>query len=280
MSSQRLAPLRCLYCGEDEEVEVMEIWGREFMLSTCCEGMHQAATEFLNEDPKSAARWLGNLGLSQLIRSDASSSTPDAHISLNEAMQPLAGHRGGLRRVIEADGQLLLDWNLEVEPVPWKKVKTFVKDHHRHCDPPAGWRFGAGVLNGADLLGVVVVGRPVARALDHKRIVEVNRVCIREDLPAGLEWNACSKFYGWAAREAKRRGFEWIITYTLESEAGTSLKAAGWQEAGRTGTKGRSWSSPSRPRANKIVSEDKVRWYRQLVRNPVSSLWDVEPLAA
>jgi hypothetical protein len=242
----------CLFCGEPEVAEVFEVFGpREFMLETCCIGMHEAVTEFLNEDPKAAGRWLGRLGL-------------------NELMRGAPGYSGGVRRVIESCGQLILDWNLEVAPVDWATVKAFVHDHHRHCKRPAGWRFGAGVMNGSDLLGVVVVGRPVARMLDQKRIVEVNRLCIREDLPQGLEWNACSLLYGWAAREAKRRGFERIITYTLASEPGTTLTAAGW--TAESFTPGRRWDSPSRPRGDNTPTEDKVRWCRTLVKNPVSAL--------
>ncbi len=246
-----LAP-ECLFCGEAEVAEVFEVFGpREFMLDTCCHGMHEAVTDFLNDDPKAAGQWLGRTGL-------------------NELMRGVPGCGGGVRRVIESGGQLILDWNLTVAPVDWATAKEFVHDHHRHCKRPAGWRFGAGVMNGSDLLGVVVVGRPVARMLDQKRIVEVNRLCIRQDLPQGLEWNACSLLYGWAAREAKRRGFERIITYTLASEPGTTLTAAGW--TAESYTPGRRWSSPSRPRGDNTPTEDKVRWCRTLVKSPTSRL--------
>lgn len=244
--------LRCLYCNEVERAELLEVWGpREFMLDTCCFGMSEAVSEFLASDPSAAGRWLGKLGINELLRA-------------------VPGCAGGLRRVIEADGQLLLDWNLEVVPIQWAKARDFVQTHHRHCKPPRGWRFGAGLMNGSDLVGVVVVGRPVARMLDHHRIVEVNRLCVRQDLPRGLEWNACSMLYGWAAREAKRRSFERIITYTLDSEAGTSLAAAGWAPDSRT--RGRRWDAPSRPRGDNSPTEDKIRWSRTLVKSPQSVL--------
>ena len=242
----------CLFCGEPEVAEVLEVWGgREFMLDTCCPGMHEAVTEFLNDDPRAAGKWLGGSGL-------------------NQALQSLQGCGGGVRRVIDHGGQMVLDWNLQVVPVKWAVAKSFVRDHHQHCRPPAGWRFGAGVLNGSDLLGVVVVGRPVARMLDQARIVEVNRLCVRRDLPSGLEWNACSLLYGWAAKEARGRGFERILTYTLATEHGTTLTAAGWTPESHTD--GRSWDSPSRPRGDNTPRGDKVRWSRTLVKNPVSAL--------
>jgi hypothetical protein len=247
----------CLFCGEPEVAEVLEVWSsREFMLETCCHGMHEACVEFLNEDPKAAGKWLGSTGLNRVMRS-------------------LQGYGGGVRRVIESDGQLLLDWNLQVSPVKWAVAKAFVRDHHKHCRAPAGWRFGAGVMNGGDLLGVVIVGRPVARMLDQKRIVEVNRLCVRRDLAPGLEWNACSLMYGWAAKEAKARGFERILTYTVAGEPGVTLAAAGWTPESRT--VGRSWDSPSRPRDGETPRGDKVRWSRTLVKNPVSVLRPYQP---
>lgn len=126
-----------------------------------------------------------------------------------------------------------------------------------------GWKFGGGIRNGSELIGVVTVGRPVARAYDaRKYIIEVNRLCVRRDIPSGLAWNACSMAYGYAAREAKKRGYALIVTYTLESEDATTLKAAGWTFDGIT--RGGSRSCPSRPRVDKTSTERKVRWKKVL----------------
>ena len=40
--------------------------------------------------------------------------------------------------------------------------------------------------------------------------------------------NACSALYAACARRAKREGYAKIITFILQSEPGTSLRAAGW----------------------------------------------------
>jgi len=229
------APATCLFCGEPEHLEVLEVFSsHEFLLDTCCVGMHEVATEFLNDDAREAARLLQGRGLEIL---------------------PFAA----ARRVVDHDGQLLLDWNLEVVPVSQRTAKEFVRAHHRHCPkPPAGWRFGAGVTNGPTLLGVIMVGRPVARMLDPATTVEVNRLCIRQDVPSPLRWNACSLLYGWASRQARWRGFRKILTYTLKSEEGTSLRAAGWVP--EKVTEGGSWNTKSRPRKDHAPLEPKVRW--------------------
>lgn len=256
--------LRCMFCGEPEFVRILEVWGgREFMLDACCPSMHEAAVDELNDDPKTAAKWLGNLGCGDDHGSDL-------EVTLPELMRFEPGCVGGLRRVIDHNSQLQLDWNLQVVPVSWRAAKAFVRAHHRHCRPPAGWRFGAAVKNGPDVIAVAIVGRPVARLIDQHRIVEVNRLCVRQDLAPGLEWNACSLLYGWSAREAKKRGFERIITYTLESEAGTTLKAAGWTP--NSHTRGATWDWSGRRRLNPTPTVAKVRWERLLVRNPASVL--------
>ena len=64
--------------------------------------------------------------------------------------------------------------------------------------------------------------------------------------------------YGAAWRAAKALGYRKLITYTLASEEGASLRAAGWEVVGEV--KGRSWNTPSRPRVDKNPAQDKFRW--------------------
>jgi hypothetical protein len=80
-----------------------------------------------------------------------------------------------------------------------------------------------------------------------------------------LRRNVCSKLYAAACKEAKRRGYRVLITYTLESEMGTTLKASGWTEEAR-GCGGGSWNREARPREDKAPTSKKVRWRR--VVNP------------
>ena len=57
-------------------------------------------------------------------------------------------------------------------------VRRFISLHHAHCGIPVTWRFHNAVFNGATLIGVAVVGNPVAPALMGRGILEVNRLCI------------------------------------------------------------------------------------------------------
>ncbi len=226
----------CPYCGELEEIDLLDAWASgEFMFSTCCETAHEAVLHAMEDDPAYRVALLRRLGAESAFGSS-------------------------LRRVAEADGQYLLDFNLDIRPVTLKEAREFVATHHEHNAPPVSWKYGGAIYNGFQRIGVVMVGRPVARMLDATTIVEANRVCVRRDLPAVLRWNACSQLYGWAARQAKTRGFKKIITYTLEDELGTTLRAAGWIPEAKT--RGGSWNRPSRPRHDVAPQCQKIRWAR------------------
>ncbi len=235
-------PPACYFCGEPEEVELFEIWdGRDFQISTCCEGLHEELTREIADDPAFARELLRELGAEDVTGRE-------------------------LRSIADDDYHLVLDWRLEVRPIALADARAFVLEHHAHSAPPVGWRFGAGIWNGEDLVGVVTVGRPVSRHIDQERVVEVTRLCVRRDLAPALVRNACSQLYAWSAREAARRGFDVIMTYTLESEPGVTLKAAGWRRD--ILSRGGSWNRPGRAREDAGPTEPKRRWIRILNERP------------
>lgn len=172
-----------------------------------------------------------------------------------------------VRRVLVESDQWMLDFNVEVRDIDWPTAKAFVAEYHHHNKPPNAWRFGGGIYNGPDLIGVVIVGNPNSRLLYKQGCMGIDRVCINRDIPRGLTWNACSMAYGWACREIARRlpGFTRVITYTLLDELGTSLRAAGFDRVFKT--KGGSWHRKGRPRTDKATTERKWRWERTIGSN-------------
>lgn len=124
-----------------------------------------------------------------------------------------------------------------------KDANDFVARLHRHHKPVVGHLFSIGAVLDGELVGVAIVGRPVARMRDDGLTAEVTRLCTD-----GTR-NACSFLYGAAARAAFALGFKRIGTYILKSEDGASLRASGWRLIGET--KGGSWSRPSRGREDK-----------------------------
>jgi hypothetical protein len=129
---------------------------------------------------------------------------------------------------------------LRLVPVDFKTAAGFVTMWHRHHGPPVGHKFSIGVAVGDQLVGVVIVGRPVARMYDDGLTLEVNRSA------TDGTGNANSMLYAAAWRAASALGYRRLITYTQEGEAGSSLRAAGWKVlAQRPASAG--WERPSRP---------------------------------
>lgn len=141
---------------------------------------------------------------------------------------------------------------LQLQPITYKEACVFIAEHHRHHLPPQGWKYGIAVNDGAAIIGVITVGRPVARGLDNGWTLEVTRCCT-----IGTH-NAASMLYGAAWRAAKALGYRRLVTYTLASEIGTSLRAAGWTALYQT--EGGSWDCPSRPRVDTHPLEQKTLW--------------------
>lgn len=66
---------------------------------------------------------------------------------------------------------------LQLQPITQKEANRFLADNHRHHKPPTGYKFAIAVNDGTSVVGVVTVGRPVARALDNTWTAEVTRCC-------------------------------------------------------------------------------------------------------
>ena len=146
---------------------------------------------------------------------------------------------------------------MNVVHVELKEANAFVADHHRHHKPVRGHRFSIGLERDGELVGVCIVGRPVARRTDQKMVLEVLRLCT-DGTP-----NACSMLYGAAARAGKVLGYSSIQTFILDEEPGTSLKAAGWSYDGESA--GGDWNREHRGgRRTDQPQTKKTRWKREL----------------
>lgn len=225
----------CPCCGQPARFEITEVFPelREVHVEACCEANH--------------AGWIDAIRL-------CSRKERRAWI--------LRGTGIWVQDVLVEDDTIhwTLDHGLHIEEIEVADAKAFIAEHHRHCEPPVGWMFGAAVLNGVELVGVMTAGRPVSRVLAKRGYLEVNRVCVKEIAPHALVYNACSMLYGHACREAFHRGHERVLSYTLASENGAALRAAGFRPVART--RGGPWNRGSRRRSGKSSTEPKIRWER------------------
>lgn len=142
--------------------------------------------------------------------------------------------------------------SLEIVPISFAEAKAFVAKYHRHHKPPIGHKFSIGCANSEGIVGVAIIGRPVSRMLNDTWTLEVTRCCTD-----GTK-NACSMLYAAAWRASRALGYRKLVTYILENEKGTSLRAAGWKCVGKCG--GGSWSCKSRPRIDKHPLQMKIKF--------------------
>lgn len=137
-------------------------------------------------------------------------------------------------------------------PITLSDAHEFVRRTHRHHRPAQGGLFAVAVAEGDEVVGVAVIGRPVSRMLSDGWTAEVTR------LATNGERNACSMLYRAAWRACRALGYRRLVTYTLATEGGASLRGAGFKNIGVAG--GGSWSCKSRPRVDRHPLQEKIRW--------------------
>jgi hypothetical protein len=142
-------------------------------------------------------------------------------------------------------------------PMSIREANAWVSLIHRHNAPVGSALWAIAAQHDGATIGVAIIGRPVARALCDGWTVEVRRLAVTPEAPKG----ACSYLYGAARRIAGAFGYRKVITYTLETEGGASLRGAGWQPT--KASRPHQWqrSEASKDRAEQAVcGQQKIRW--------------------
>lgn len=155
---------------------------------------------------------------------------------------------------------------LEVRPTTLRAANDFVAEHHRHNGRTArnGGKFAVSVwavVPEVDLeqqVGVAILGNPLSATYMDGRTAEVLRVCTALDSPK----NVCSMLYSACWRAWRAMGGLRLITYTLQSELGTTLKASGWKIYGETKPVLPGWrkSDHLEREHQPVMLEKKYRW--------------------
>jgi hypothetical protein len=144
---------------------------------------------------------------------------------------------------------------LSLKPLSMREANEHVARIHRHHDPVRGCKFAVGAVTAdGTLAAVAIAGQPAAFANNDGWTLEITRLA-SDGTP-----NACSMLYGAARRAAAALGYRRLLTYTLATEPGISLRAAGWT-AISTDSRPRTWDRPNRRRArheHELVA--KTRW--------------------
>ena len=147
--------------------------------------------------------------------------------------------------------------SLKIKPCHLRAAREYVGQYHRHSIPPVGGKFAVACYDGEALCGVAICDRPVSRHLDDGQTLEILRFCTD-----GTR-NACSKLYGACSRIGFDMGYDRIITYTLATETGASLRAAGFAFDGEAG--GKEWTGQRRRAYYVAPAQMKHRWIKARV---------------
>jgi hypothetical protein len=155
---------------------------------------------------------------------------------------------------------------LRLKPTTLREANNFVQQHHRHNGRTSrdGGRWAVSVVLGDDLVGIAIVGSPLSATLMDGWTAEVLRVCTADNSPK----NVCSMLYASCWRTWKGMGGRKLITYTLQSELGTSLRAAGFIRVAATRGRKKGWGKKDHLSGTRVHSEviekDKYRWEIQI----------------
>lgn len=139
-------------------------------------------------------------------------------------------------------------------PVSLRTANEFVNKYHRHNLPTQGGKFAVHVKENDTVHGVAICGRPIGRKFDDGFTLEIYRCC------TDGTHNACSMLYGACCRITKNMGYKRVVTYTLASENGASLKASNFICEGKAGRP--EWYGERKRENSNTPKEYKTRWVK------------------
>jgi len=130
--------------------------------------------------------------------------------------------------------------SLIVVPCSLKEANDYIASFHRHNGRTArnGGKFAIGASDDGQLMGVAIVGNPISATYMDGMTAEVLRACVRPDASP----NTNSFLYGACWRVWRAMGGRRLVTYTLQSESGASLRGAGWRNVGEVKPTPEGWN--------------------------------------
>lgn len=146
-------------------------------------------------------------------------------------------------------------------PITLREANDYVQNFHRHNGRTArdGGKWAIGASTGTDLIGVAIVGNPLSATYMDGVTAEVLRCCTGPDAPKGsVSYLYARCWRVWAAMGGCR-----MITYTLATESGASLRGAGWRNVATCPASqiGANWNKGADPRRwQPIYGQQKLRW--------------------
>jgi hypothetical protein len=148
-----------------------------------------------------------------------------------------------------------------LRPLTLAAANAQVTAWHRHHHRDTGHLFSVGAFVDGKIVGVAMVGRPKAPALQDGVTYELTRLAT----PPNAIPHVASKLIAACWRAARAIGVRRMVSYTRIDEEGTCYRAAGWTPV--AAVKGRPWDSGNKadrwlPGLYEPTTEiiDRVRW--------------------
>lgn len=163
---------------------------------------------------------------------------------------------------VPVDHKLFGTGNPYLIPMTLRKANDFVAAHHRHNGRTSrnGGKWSCGVAADGVLVGVAIVGNPLSATLMDGWTAEVLRGCTIPVAPKGT----CSMLYSACWRAWQAMGGRRMITYTLTTESGASLRGCRWKIVGETKPVKEGWRKDDHLNGTRthspVMLEVKYRW--------------------
>jgi hypothetical protein len=149
---------------------------------------------------------------------------------------------------------------MNVVPMSLREANDFVASFHRHNGRTSrnGGKFAIGAESDNELWVVAIVGNPISATFMDGLTAEVLRTCVRDGAPS----NVNSFLYGACWRVWRAMGGRRLVTYTLRTESGVSLKAAGWRIVGEVKPTEDGWRKNDglTRKWQPVMGQQKFRW--------------------
>lgn len=149
---------------------------------------------------------------------------------------------------------------MNLRPITLREANDFVENFHRHNGRTSrdGGKFAIGLEENGILCAVAIVGNPLSSTFMDGFTAEVLRLCCRDTR------NGASMLYAACWRAWRAMGGKKLITYTLKTESGESLRASGWRTVGETTPVKDGWRKNDhlnhRREWQPVMGQAKFRW--------------------
>lgn len=150
---------------------------------------------------------------------------------------------------------------LKVMPYHTEDLDKFIASLHYLGYTPPGARIRLGILEGGiKLIGGMMWGRPSARELDQKTILELTRMAFIDDTEPFVESKSLALARKWIRSNMPEIKLVLAYSDTEQGHDGIVYKADNWALFGKA--KGHHWASSSKLNRRDIATKDKLRWVR------------------